>query len=899
MSSIWLQIFPPKSKPILLNGYYRQWNLPKTMRNNTSDSNKNQIERYDQYLKMWKKAIDEKKDTIIIGDDNIDTLNPDLNTMNSHNKKLYLKLTEQIEDTNMVISNYEPTFGIKSGKYSTIDHIYNNCPKKIINITTLNNNFTDHQLLRFMYLTKAQVYRAKFKYIRNTKLLNANTLQLHVQQSQQLNKLFTLTDPNKIANFLQNELSLIIDTIAPQKRIQVKNIHSNFLTPNIVAKINNNNKLLTKAINSKKSDDWLNFKNDKISLNTDIKKEKIHKMKSTFKHNKNKWKKLKSMIGNDKQCPPNKIIHNNRFVTSPKKIAEACNAFFKDKVENIRKHLPTSKIDPIFFLNQVFQKNENKFTIPYITIEKTKKIINNLNSSNSTGHDNLSSKTLKKIKNQIAPHITHLINAIIRTSVYPDIYKLSRILPLCKPGMDPIQLSSYRPINNLPCIEKIIEEYFIECLNDFFHDNKILHKNHHGSRRLHSPTTALTQINSILYTNKDNKNNTVMLATDLSAAFDTIDHSILLRKLEFYGIRENFLKLFESFLSYRKSVVELETFSSSIIDQGPYSCIQGSKMSGLLYNIYTNEVPEIKKLMDNPEKFKMITGRYPTNTNIIDHTTINYVDDSSHVVTFDNNTNIKDYLENFFLSIHIFYVANILKINTDKTKLIFFKTGKNIEIDKNFYFMANTDKITPKSTLLILGFMMSSNLSTDNHINMITPNINHRINTLKQIQNVTDEKTRLQLANSLIIGKLNHVLPLLSNISEYGKTKIHKIVMTSARFVIGQYGFKWSCKKILDRCNWPNEEDMIKLSSLKFIHTILKTSTPTLIHNYFKLPNRSCSEITLKLVPKTKISRKFFLYKYLKNYNNLPSEIKTLNKVKFKFHAKFYVMHNRKHTKLK
>ena len=88
LSSIWLQIFPPKSKPILLNGYYRQWNLPKTMRNNTSDSNKNQIERYDQYLKMWKKAIDEKKDTIIIGDDNIDTLNPDLNTLNCHKLKI-------------------------------------------------------------------------------------------------------------------------------------------------------------------------------------------------------------------------------------------------------------------------------------------------------------------------------------------------------------------------------------------------------------------------------------------------------------------------------------------------------------------------------------------------------------------------------------------------------------------------------------------------------------------------------------------------------------------------------------------------------------------------------------------------------------------------------------------
>ena len=68
----------------------------------------------------------------------------------------------------------------------------------------------------------------------------------------------------------------------------------------------------------------------------------------------------------------------------------------------------------------------------------------------------------------------------------------------------------------------------------------------------------------------------------MSAAFDTIDHVILLKKLEFYGIRDQSLTLFESFLSNRTSMVDLETFKSNIIEQGPYSCIQGSKISGLL-----------------------------------------------------------------------------------------------------------------------------------------------------------------------------------------------------------------------------------------------------------------------------------------------------------------------------
>ena len=118
------------------------------------------------------------------------------------------------------------------------------------------------------------------------------------------------------------------------------------------------------------------------------------------------------------------------------------------------------------------------------------------------------------------------------------------------------------------------------------------------------------------------------LATDLSTAFDTIDHEILLKKLEFYGIRDQSLRLFESFLSNRLCMVELETFKSPVLEQGPYSCIQGSKISGLLYNIYTNEVPKLFNIIKDPKKYETLTGEYPNIHDILDHLTINYVEDT-------------------------------------------------------------------------------------------------------------------------------------------------------------------------------------------------------------------------------------------------------------------------------
>ena len=117
----------------------------------------------------------------------------------------------------------------------------------------------------------------------------------------------------------------------------------------------------------------------------------------------------------------------------------------------------------------------------------------------------------------LAPHITHLINSILKTATYPLIYKISKILPLSKPGKNTLLPDSYRPINNLPVIEKIIEEYFLEFFIEFIEFNNILHDNHHGGRANHSPETAMTNIHLGLGINCDNNKISTIFTTDLSA----------------------------------------------------------------------------------------------------------------------------------------------------------------------------------------------------------------------------------------------------------------------------------------------------------------------------------------------------------------------------------------------
>ena len=137
--------------------------------------------------------------------------------------------------------------------------------------------------------------------------------------------------------------------------------------------------------------------------------------------------------------------------------------------------------------------------------------------------------------------------------------KVAKILPILKPGKDRFKKQSYRPISNLHCLEKIYEEHIKEHLLKHFEDNDIILKNHHGGLRGRSTATARAVIENKIENGYQNKKLVVAASTDLSAAYDTVNHKILLKKLEYYGVSGTELELFKSYLSNRKQYADINT----------------------------------------------------------------------------------------------------------------------------------------------------------------------------------------------------------------------------------------------------------------------------------------------------------------------------------------------------
>ena len=153
--------------------------------------------------------------------------------------------------------------------------------------------------------------------------------------------------------------------------------------------------------------------------------------------------------------------------------------------------------------------------------------------------------------------MTHLINTIIQAKTYPRILKISKVLPILKPGKCPTEPSSFRPISNLSVIDKIIQEWFKNNIVTYLEENKIILPNHHGGREGFSTLSAKNQMDYLIGKGIENKRTTVMLNTDMSAAFDTVKVGILIRKMKFYQFSEDTLTLMASFLTNRSQYIEL------------------------------------------------------------------------------------------------------------------------------------------------------------------------------------------------------------------------------------------------------------------------------------------------------------------------------------------------------
>ncbi|CAB4041085.1 Hypothetical predicted protein [Paramuricea clavata] len=181
----------------------------------------------------------------------------------------------------------------------------------------------------------------------------------------------------------------------------------------------------------------------------------------------------------------------------------------------------------------------------------------------STGLDKISTKLIKQAGDTITESLLEVFNISLRTGIFPDDWKFAKVTPIYK-AENKTLCENYRPISVISNIAKIFEKLVCRQLNTFLDNNNIIVKNQSGFRRNHSTETSLLQSTEMWLKSMDQGQINGLIFLDLKKAFDTIDHQILLSKLQAYGIRDHTLKRFQSYLDQRKQICMLNDCKSDI-----------------------------------------------------------------------------------------------------------------------------------------------------------------------------------------------------------------------------------------------------------------------------------------------------------------------------------------------
>ena len=455
----------------------------------------------------------------------------------------------------------------------------------------------------------------------------------------------------------------------------------------------------------------------------------------------------------------------------------------------------------------------------------------------------MSTYLIKHIVDIIVPYLVILMNRSRLHGIFPEILKRSVVIPIYKKG-DKSLPANYRPITLVPIVSKIFEIIIVDQLNEFLNLNKIIHPCQYGFRPGYGTIDAIEKIVGEIIKNFEEKKITSVTLLDLSKAFDSVPHHLLVEKLKLYGIRGLSLNIIRTYLLNRRQAVMVNGRLSGYktLNRG---VPQGSIFGPILFVIFLNDLPKVMSVSP-----------------------VLYADDTTLLMGNDNlDTLVASKNEELNTMIKWFY-ENDMTINIDKTESIYFSLKRDI-IAKN-----------KSNSIKYLGMYIDCSLNWKIHIQYLISKLSKSIYLIRKLRSSLSQKYICMAYHSLFHSQLNY------GILFWGCSVESNLVFLwqkkAIRAILG-LPFLNSCRGMFKKLKIMTVPCMFIYQCLIYINSHKdEFLTGAVVHSYSTRHNNNL--ITLKTrLTKTKMSYKSQGVKF---YNLLPDSIKNTNTKKFKLMTK-------------
>ena len=580
----------------------------------------------------------------------------------------------------------------------------------------------------------------------------------------------------------------------------------------------------------------------------------------------------------------NSLLHKNKKPVLPTCVSvnilvEDFSAFFHQKIATIRSEFNKSSGDKS--TSNVHSDGSVKH-IAEFDPTSVAEMINVVSNSpvKSCALDPVPTYVVKGCIHVLAPFLVEIANKSFEQGVFPDSLKLACIRPLLKRAdLNAEALNSYRPIANLKFVGKIIERIVASRLLDVINDQCLSDKFQSAYKSHHSVESALLRVQNDILRAMDDGRVTALVLLDLSAAFDTVDHLILLRRLrDIIGVYGKALKWCQSYLQSRPQFVQIGSSKSQLVVHD-FGVPQGSVLGPLWFTVYTYPLQDI-------------ISRHQLNYHL-------YADDTQLYLSFrplqDSADQEIENMETCVSEIRAWMRDNFLKLNDEKTEFMLFGSSSQLaKISVPHITIGDTD-VSVASKARDLGVIFDSTMSLDSHVSSVVRCTSFHIHTIGKIRKYLTSKAAEQIVHSVITSRLDMGNALLFGLPQSQIDRLQRIQNSAARIVTLS---RKACHitPVLRELHWLPVKFRIIYKMLLFVYKSIHGLAPAYIDDLLQPynPTRSLRSSSMNLFREPRSSHSWgdrsFSCAAPRLWNKLPARLQSSPSLpQFKEHLKTHL----------
>ena len=769
-----------------------------------------------------------------------------------------------------------------------IDHIYSNAPHKVLMSGICLADISDHLPCFCTLATKIPFY-IREKYFRDFSHFNRELFDADLAKID-FNMLANTGDVNSDMSNIINSIQEVTNKHAPIRKVtnsKRRRLKKPWITNGILKSVKVKQKLFKSHFLSRDQDKVKFYKTYNNKLNRIKEKARQYYLSAQFYLNKEDVKmtwKLIGMVTNRKKKSSisiPKLLIKDRCYTDKQSICDQLNSHFVNVGPSLSTKLPIhSNADPTKYIQKTIP---NSFFFTPIHEYEVHQQIAKLKVNKSTLGTPI--KFVKYACEHICSALTKVYNQSLVQGIVPDILKVSKITPVDKGGemTDP---SNFRPISTLHVFAIIFEKIIQKQLLNYVEKYDILYKFQYGFRKGRSTEQAIAEITDNLKSRIDSNLYTCGVFLDFAKAFDTINHNILLNKMEKYGIRGLPLKWFTSYLTNRQQYVSLAGTDSSrqtMICGVP----QGSALGPLLFLIYINDIANCSEMLS----FRI------------------FADDTNIFFSSSDPSHLETVLNQELLKTKEWCDINKLSINLKKTNYMIIKSPRKKISDAFTLSLPNIDgsgyTLERKNCIKYLGVLLDDTISWKYHISYISSKISRNTGFFLKLRHYLPIKQLSQLYYNLIYPYLSYATIAWGSAckTHLKKLQVKQNHVIRIMFFANLYGENTDkALPLLNLLDLLTVENIFELRLLQFSHQWHKKQLPSIFDSYFRYASDVHSYNTrysakgnfYKARSKTNMGKKTLSALGVSHWQNVPKAFKELSPSCFSKKVKQYLLSKQK-----